>query len=421
MIERYNNYMKVAYLKEECQRHKLYTIGYKRDLVNRLNKFVTEQKTQETSGDIIIISESPPQQLQPSTSASGKTTAYSNTECSICNNDYNDYSLKPFMINPCGHTYCKTCLDRMERMKSKCPECRGPITSKIENRFALNLMADMRLNNLLNSKRLDAKEKFDKIQALVNKLNKEPDTSHSNSVSEYFTCIKKQVNVHCEETIQGIINKSIKIIESLDTLEKEAENMGPSVEKANLAKLQTTNIPEWEKQLKNEDININQVEDLLKQLNKSVADLEKSPKKFELDSLMNKKVQFKPTAVDGKLFGNLSIICRQECLNGYYSGEFADGKYNGHGEFHFKNGDIFIGDWQNSHKYGKGVYNYANGDRYNGDYKDGNRDGNGTFYYTNGDRFEGTYLNDKPNEGIYYFKEGAIQRIKYQDGQMVNC
>jgi hypothetical protein len=50
--------------------------------------------------------------------------------CSVCINDSKQYA-----IVPCGHKFCKTCIDTIKSMsheQRRCPTCRGTIDSSIK-------------------------------------------------------------------------------------------------------------------------------------------------------------------------------------------------------------------------------------------------------------------------------------------------
>lgn len=344
------------------------------------------------------------------------------------------------MINPCGHTYCKLCLDRIDREKTGCPECRGPIKTKIENRGFLNLIAEMRLKD----KRADAKEKFYKIQALLSRIEKEPVINPVAYVEAYFASLKSQVSMHCEETVEQVKTKSKRMIEQLDSLEKEAKSKIDSIEKVDTGRIVKSSMPEWEKQLNAVNISVSQVEDLLKQLAEGIGGLENAQSDYEHSLLMKSKIQFVPTLIDDKLFGSLSISRRLDDPNGFYLGEVVNGRGHGKGEYHYNDGDTYVGEYRDHRKCGKGVYVYANGERYEGEWKedsfcgqgtyswsDGQRyeggwrenrmSGRGTFYFSNGDRMEGPYSNGEANgQFIYYHEDGTIQRTNYVDDEPVD-
>ena len=115
------------------------------------------------------------------------TSNYSNSECSICNNEYNHITLKPFVITPCGHMYCEVCLQKIETDKNECPECRTHIANRVVCRLVLDLIADIQLKN----KQLDAKNKLDQMLSLASDLEKMPAINPTVFVQQYFKNGKK--------------------------------------------------------------------------------------------------------------------------------------------------------------------------------------------------------------------------------------
>ena len=52
-------------------------------------------------------------------------------ECKLCFEPYDTDSRKPMNLHPCNHTYCKQCLDQLNR--NECPNCRTEINDKRVN------------------------------------------------------------------------------------------------------------------------------------------------------------------------------------------------------------------------------------------------------------------------------------------------
>ena len=77
----------------------------------------------------------------------------SNT-CPICFEIFLPPDHAPFILFPCGHTFCKTCIDTYAKVKKKCPFCRSTFNSMAPN---------ISLQNLI----LSANEKKDEV---VNKM-----------------------------------------------------------------------------------------------------------------------------------------------------------------------------------------------------------------------------------------------------------
>jgi hypothetical protein len=59
-------------------------------------------------------------------------------ECFLCTELYDANTHKPYSLNPCGHHFCVSCLEKTGT--KTCPTCRGTIQSKTLNRAVLELI-----------------------------------------------------------------------------------------------------------------------------------------------------------------------------------------------------------------------------------------------------------------------------------------
>ena len=55
-------------------------------------------------------------------------------ECCICMETYDQTNIIPYICNPCGHSFCKSCLDNRNKYNYFCPICKKRIISIIINR-----------------------------------------------------------------------------------------------------------------------------------------------------------------------------------------------------------------------------------------------------------------------------------------------
>ena len=76
------------------------------------------------------------------------------------------------------------------------------------------------------------------------------------------------------------------------------------------------------------------------------------------------------------------------------------------GEFHFNNGEKYVGEVRNGLRQGKGSFYTANGDRYvDCDWIEDKQSGKGECLFSNGNKYVGDFVNGKPNgQGEYHFK-----------------
>ena len=46
-------------------------------------------------------------------------------KCNVCLGDFNDNSQRPLLLPACGHTFCASCLESLQKQsRVGCPECR---------------------------------------------------------------------------------------------------------------------------------------------------------------------------------------------------------------------------------------------------------------------------------------------------------
>ena len=70
-------------------------------------------------------------------------------ECEICFNSYDAIKIKPYSLYPCGHTFCKTCLDQIQ--KQECPKCKREIIGEQIN-YALLDALDLNKTKVIQTK-----------------------------------------------------------------------------------------------------------------------------------------------------------------------------------------------------------------------------------------------------------------------------
>ena len=96
-----------------------------------------------------------------------------------------------------------------------------------------------------------------------------------------------------------------------------------------------------------------------------------------------------------------------ETSAGVYSGDMADGHFEGKGTFTFNTGEVYKGAWRKGVMEGTGSLQYPSIGKYKGSYSDGKRSGQGTFTWRNGDSYTGAWDSDEMSgEGTYTFADG---------------
>jgi len=68
----------------------------------------------------------------------------------------------------------------------------------------------------------------------------------------------------------------------------------------------------------------------------------------------------------------------------------------------------------------KGQYTYRDGTRYIGEFYSGKPRGKGTVFYANGDKYVGAWDTNRPHgDGVIYFKNGRVLHASWKDGNVV--
>ena len=93
--------------------------------------------------------------------------------------------------------------------------------------------------------------------------------------------------------------------------------------------------------------------------------------------------------------------------NGSYTGEMADGKFNGQGTYCWTDGGRYEGQWKNGNMHGRGIFYYANGSKYKGDWVNDKKQGWGTYDWQDGSRYEGQWNGDYMHgQGVFIMPTG---------------
>mmetsp|Transcript_6226 Transcript_6226/g.18404 ORF Transcript_6226/g.18404 Transcript_6226/m.18404 type:complete len:1142 (+) Transcript_6226:157-3582(+) len=104
-----------------------------------------------------------------------------------------------------------------------------------------------------------------------------------------------------------------------------------------------------------------------------------------------------------------------------YEGFWEGGKFCGFGRMLMKNGDKYVGNFENNQRHGSdGEYWYADGRHYKGDWSNGMRHGTGRFLYPDtGDLYQGEFVNgQRQGKGKFTFgKDGTSYDGEWFKGQ----
>jgi hypothetical protein len=131
------------------------------------------------------------------------------------------------------------------------------------------------------------------------------------------------------------------------------------------------------------------VEEVVVKLEKATIYFDRTTKKWSLEKKDRKQPRYVGEIADGIPSGKGALYLP----NGFYEGEFKNGKFNGKGKrLYFEKGKL-VGEFKNNKAHGQGTYTYLDGRKYVGEYKKGKKHGRGTFTWPNGNIYVGQWKN----------------------------
>lgn len=106
-----------------------------------------------------------------------------------------------------------------------------------------------------------------------------------------------------------------------------------------------------------------------------------------------------------------------------YSGEWFNGRRQGHGVLSFRDGTVYEGHFDKNQPSGRGRISYANGDEFQGFFIQGKRDGQGMLKLKTGSRREGEWKKDLLNGFVFYHPSqgpnhlGPVEIERWENGK----
>lgn len=108
--------------------------------------------------------------------------------------------------------------------------------------------------------------------------------------------------------------------------------------------------------------------------------------------------------------GNINNNFKKEKYdNGFYEGEFANGKRDGYGIYCWNSGSKYEGNWVNDVRKGYGKFFWTDGSYYEGDWDNDKMNGYGVYYSANGSVYRGEWLNDNKLNGKQIYSWGTYE------------
>ena len=96
--------------------------------------------------------------------------------------------------------------------------------------------------------------------------------------------------------------------------------------------------------------------------------------------------------------------------DGTYVGALKAGLRDGHGTMEWRNGNVYVGEWQRGEMTGQGTLRFADGAAYEGALQAGLPQGRGRYAFPNGNTFDGAWENgQKSGTGTFRYADGRAQ------------
>ena len=183
----------------------------------------------------------------------------------------------------CGNTLCRQHLDGFET-KFKCPFCHKQ-HSVPEEGFFVNEEIDQKINSFYQSDSLrkEVKESLTKLDHIIYDYEKIDPEGY---VFDYFGEVLNKIDLHREEKIEEVKEKSQEMIKELTKKEQKCKSNQNKLEKVSLENLKPNDLPFWIKpylsgySLRVSKLKENQYNDFLSKLNEKIRQVQTELKSF---------------------------------------------------------------------------------------------------------------------------------------------
>jgi Zinc finger, C3HC4 type (RING finger) len=156
--------------------------------------------------------------------------------CSICFELMLPKAHSPILLFPCGHTFCKECVEHAFRSgQKKCPWCREKITSHAVNLSLQNIIVayarqnDIKVNLEPDKPDNDYKKQLEMYE-LRARILKEEKNSNINQLKVLEGCIRNE-----ENSLSILKNEEKKIADRIKAAEQELELVNDHLKKAEVS------------------------------------------------------------------------------------------------------------------------------------------------------------------------------------------
>ena len=204
---------------------------------------------------------------------------------------------------PCGESLCLKHLESFND-QFKCFLC-DEEHQMPKNGFKINKTINLLLENYFESNPLrnEIRESFNRLNQLICDYETLDPEGY---IFDYIRELINRVDLHREELLKEINDKSDQIIKQLKDKEQICMANVSKLQKMNLDEFKTDNLPLWEHSLRKPDINEDNLYDLLEKMNDKIGEIQNEIQKFKSDLLINEAIDFEEYE-KSSLFGTLSF------------------------------------------------------------------------------------------------------------------
>ena len=131
--------------------------------------------------------------------------------CKVCKNFFDNSEMRPALLVPCGHTYCYTCLDKLNH--SKCPGCHQTIQQRRTNLFILELIeSDSLIKQTLNQYLIEIEDSIRKfLQSYANKKQMTKKEVENSNGENKLKLIAKYIRVELKKLKNEVVKLKLEI------------------------------------------------------------------------------------------------------------------------------------------------------------------------------------------------------------------
>ena len=226
-----------------------------------------------------------------------------NLKALVCQYDGCKLILEHPVTLPCGYSLCKNHLDQFNH-KFECFFCKKEHQIP-DDGFAINHTFNMIIDSYfdMDSLRKQIKYSFNKLNEILYEYeNINPECY----IYDYIRDIINKVDLHREQLIKDIHERSDKIINQLQEKEQLCQANAIKLEKINLKELKTTDLSLWKHSYRTIDSKKEELNDLLAKMNDKLTLVRNESIKFKNNLLQNETIFFKKADTIGS-FGDLSF------------------------------------------------------------------------------------------------------------------